>query len=144
VRDGDVRRWPRKHGSAESWPGWCHGSAGFALLWSLAFETTGDDRYCELLLGAARDAAVRASGRSGHLCCGDAGRAYAQLATFRATGDGAWVDEARRLLTNATLTVGTSTMRRDSLLKGDLGVAALELDLHDPERASFPAFELPR
>ena len=140
----EIRRWPRKLGGDESWPGWCHGSAGFALLWSLAYETTGDGLYLDSLLGAARDAAERANGRSGHLCCGDAGRAYAQLAAFRATGDATWIDRARRLLATATGTVGTRTMRRDSLLKGDLGVAALELDLLDPERASFPVFELPR
>ncbi|MFN8224872.1 MAG: lanthionine synthetase LanC family protein [Gaiellales bacterium] len=138
------RSWPRRNGSDESWPGWCHGSAGFALLWSLAYELTGEASYLDALLGAATDAATYARGRSGHLCCGDAGRAYAQLAAFRATGDGAWVDRASSLLESAAATIGTRTMRRDSLLKGDLGVAALELDLLAPERSGFPLFELPR
>ena len=57
------------------------------------------------------------------------------------TGDGLYVDRARTLLDRAMTTIGGQGMVRDSLYKGDAGVALLEVDLAEPFWAAMPLFE---
>lgn len=71
--------WPRRHETAEVWPGWCHGSAGWAQLWVLAAEVLGEDGLLDL---AERPTvhAILGRGAGAGLCCGMAGQAYAAAA----------------------------------------------------------------
>ena len=76
------------------------------------------------------------------LCCGWVGRAYALLALYRHTGDGAWLERARQLADQARRAFARSTWRRPlSLFKGRAGLAVLAADLSRPERSAFPLFE---
>ena len=75
------------------------------------------------------------------MCCGAAGRAYAMLDLYRHTGDGLWVDRARGLADRAATLIREWSMHRDSLYKGEIGVALLAAELDEPERSCMPLFD---
>lgn len=138
-------RWPvrRDAGPAETqfWPGWCHGNAGYAFLWTLAESAYGDGTYD----APAEHAAHLAYGLSGvsSLCCGTAGQAYSLLARYRATGDERWRFRATQLARQSAerdelAADATSPL---SLYKGHVGLALLAAELDEPGRATMPMFE---
>ena len=135
--------WPRSDDSPEVWPGWCHGSAGWALLWALAGEVLGDGELLALAEPPAVHAVIGRGGGAG-LCCGLAGRAYAALAMHRATGDSAWLPHARRLADEAAGYECGPDFPQHSLWGGDVGVALLALDLGEPDRAAMPIYDARR
>jgi len=130
-------RWPVRAGSREVWTGWCHGSAGWAQLWTLAWQLVGD----EDLLGfatACADDAINADGGPLSLCCGRAGKGFAALALLGATGDDRWRVAAQ----NVVLDVLRGDVDKDnpdhSLFRGRLGLALLAAELTHPDRTSMP------
>lgn len=131
--------WPRRSDSSEVWPGWCHGSAGWAQLWTLVWEVLGDGDALVLAELAAADAVAIDDAGAG-LCCGEAGAAYGALAVYRATGDGSWLTHARRLAAQAAGPVPDAYFPEHSLWQGDLGVALLLAELEDPSSASMPLY----
>jgi serine/threonine-protein kinase len=137
--------WPRLSrrgaGAREPWSGWCHGSAGYVFLWTLAYQATGAAEWLRLAQGAAWHA-WEDTGPNGHsLCCGVAGRGYALLNMYRCTGDPAWLDRARELGQRAAASVATGEPMPYSLYKGTVGVALLAADLEQPASACMPLFE---
>jgi hypothetical protein len=135
--------WPRTNGSPEVWPGWCHGSAGWALLWTLAGEVLGDGELLALAEPPAVHAVIGRGGGAG-LCCGLAGRAYAALTLYRATGDSAWLPHAQRLADEAAGSACGPDFPQHSLWGGDVGVALLALDIGEPDRAAMPIYDAQR
>jgi eukaryotic-like serine/threonine-protein kinase len=138
--------WPvdRKADGHDSEPqsGWCHGSAGYVLLWTLAEQVLGSG-YIELAEGAARHLAEnigRDGNRNASLCCGFAGQAYGLLSLYKATGEQSWRELAVRA-SGLALRDAPRSSRPDSLYKGDVGIAALIADLDRPAFASMPLFE---
>jgi serine/threonine-protein kinase len=131
--------WPRSGGSSEVWPGWCHGSAGWALLWALAGDVLGDGELLALAEPPAVHAVIGRGGSAG-LCCGLAGRAYAALAMYRATGESAWLPHAKRLAVEAAGSACGPDFPQHSLWGGDVGVALLALDIGEPDRAAMPIY----
>jgi len=119
---------------------WCNGAAGFVHLWLAAERVLGGDDHRDWALRAAWTAQAAATA-PGDLCCGFAGRAYALLAMHRQTGDDRWLARARVHAEQAVSSVRVSTLRRDSLYKGEIGVALLAAELEDPEYACMPLFE---
>jgi len=149
-REGGRIRWPvRPAGGDVAGPasvrpqtGWCHGSAGYLQLWTLAGRTIGDE-YLDLARGAERDIAFsmgRDGNRNASLCCGFAGQGYALLAYSRWTGDQTARDLAFQAADHARRFAPGSN-RPDSLYKGDIGIAALITDLGRPGLAAMPIFE---
>ena len=137
--------WPRRHDSAEVWPGWCHGSAGWAQLWVLAAEVRGDDSLLALAEAPAVHAILAGADAAGAgLCCGAAGQAYAAVALYRATGDSTWLSHARRLAGAAAGAAPGPDFPEHSLWGGDLGVHLLALELEDPGRAGMPLYSAMR
>jgi serine/threonine-protein kinase len=140
---GLVIPWRDQAGSTDrSMPGWCNGSAGLVHLGCLAHATYGDSSYLEFAERAAW-AAWEAEGAYVDLCCGLAGRAYALLELFRATGDADWRRRAESLATRAVRVAPAQRgdeHPRHSLYKGELGLAVLLSDLAMPEAASMPIF----
>ena len=120
---------------------WCNGAAGHLHLWLLAHDLLGDPRYLSLAQGAAWTA-YEAPSTGGDLCCGSAGRAYALLRFFRQTGDRIWLDRAHELAEHAAQAIRTRQLRRNSLYRGEVGVCLLAADLHEPDQARMPLFEL--
>jgi eukaryotic-like serine/threonine-protein kinase len=137
-------RWPRTAGepaSANPLDGsWCDGGAGFVHLWALAHRLTGDDAFGRLAELAAWTA-YSALDDSGDLHCGLAGRAYALLAAHRLTDDDRWLIRARELADRAALAIEEATLTRDSLFRGEVGVALLAAELERPQDARMPLVE---
>ncbi len=140
LSDGDRAWWHRGPGDDVIWPGWCHGSPGYAMLWAQAHRVLSEDRYLELGRMAAEHAWSDPA-PIGHLCCGTAGQAYGFLCLYRLTGEGVYVDRARSMLDRAIDFVGDQGMTQNSLYKGDVGVAVLEAELQEPLQSAMPMFE---
>ena len=138
--DRDRAWWQRGPRDAVVWPGWCHGSSGHAMLWAQAHRVVPDDRFLELGRMAAEHAWSEPA-PMGQLCCGSAGQAYAFLCLHRLTGEGAYVDRARSMLDRSIALIGEHGMTRNSLYKGDVGVALLEAELQEPMMSAMPMFE---
>ena len=133
-------RWIKgRGGPKEFMAGWCNGSGGLVHLWTLAERLYGRDDYGELARRAALNA-YEEPPAIGDLCCGAAGLSYAMLEMYRHTGDGLWVDRARRLADRAATLIREWSLHRDSLYKGEVGVALLAADLDEPELSCMPLF----
>jgi eukaryotic-like serine/threonine-protein kinase len=135
--------WPREVGPPDDGSlaaTWCNGAAGMVFLWTAAARAFGDDRYAALAERAAWTA-YESHPVPGDLCCGLAGRAYALVNLHRAGGDRLWLARARDLAGQAVTSVRENALRRDSLYKGDIGVAALIADLDRPDDAAMPFYD---
>ncbi len=119
---------------------WCNGAAGYVSLWTLAHRLIGEDAYARLAIGAAWSTYEDRSEVS-DLCCGLAGRAYALLSLYRHGGEGAWLARARECAERAAVGIKVAATRRDSLYKGEVGVALLAAEIEDPVYARMPLFE---
>jgi hypothetical protein len=119
--------------------GWCNGTAGHVMLFSLAYDVLGIGAFGELAECAA-ESAWASEVQLGTLCCGLAGIGYAFAAAYRLTGAQRWLDRARMAARRAAAD-GSKGFLRDSLYKGALGVALLAEDLKQPNLAAMPLFE---
>lgn len=121
-------------------PGWCNGSAGPVFLFTLAHRMLGHARWLALAEQSAWSTWEEACNPA-TLCCGSAGRAYALLNLYRHTGATEWLARARQLANHAAAHGVATSQARNSLWKGELGVAVLIADLASPENARMPFFE---
>jgi serine/threonine protein kinase len=138
-------RWPHEAGApllgGALEASWCNGAAGYVHLWTAAHRQLGDETYARLAQMAAWTAYEGQPAAPGDLCCGFAGRAYALLCLYEYSGEPAWLARARRLADHAARSVRLESLRRDSLYKGEVGVALLTADLQAPEHACMPLFD---
>ncbi|GCE21155.1 lanthionine synthetase LanC family protein [Dictyobacter kobayashii] len=118
---------------------WCNGTAGYALLFALAYDVLHEAYFAELVQHAAECAWVTDT-RLGSLCCGLAGIGYACLAAYRVTGSQRWLERARTVTRRAAVDTSEHFFL-DSLYKGAVGVAVLTEDLKHPLTAAMPLFE---
>lgn len=145
---GSGLRWPQRSGTApqdrKTWTGWCHGTAGYVHLWTLAYAVYGDNTYLHLAEKAAWHTWITPSRKSGSVCCGYAGQAYALLNIFKHTEDMVWCERAKILSERAAIAITSPVMRRNSLYNGDVGIALLAADITDPKMSCMPLFESER
>ena len=132
-------RWPHRTTDAASMDGWCNGSAGFSMLYSLACQRLTQPQFGELAQRAGFSAWASLSG-NGSLCCGQAGAGYALLAVYRLTGEPVWLRRAQVAAVRAA-SDRTRHFPQDALYKGAVGVALLVEDLKDPTNSAMPLFE---
>jgi len=151
-------RWPwliptrnTRQGSAYM-PGWCNGTAGYVHVWVLAHQTFGDERYLQLAQRAAWNTYDEPDSAGG-LCCGLAGRAYGLLCLYKYTQEREWLIRATNLAGRALTSRHHSRTPvpsyrsaaleegRNSLYKGELGLALLLADLSSPHESWMPFFE---
>lgn len=144
VRCGAGRGWPLErsvYGSAV-WSGWCHGSAGYILLWTLAARVCSERHYLALAQAAGRHI-IEARGGSGHsLCCGLAGEALALFQLGRATTDESWFASGKEVA-RACLETDGMVATSCGLFKGEVGVELMALEALRPETASWPICQSP-
>jgi serine/threonine-protein kinase len=119
---------------------WCHGTAGYVFLFTLAHRLLGDDRWLQLAELAAWHA-WDGPRNNATLCCGTSGRAYALLNFYKHTGATEWLSRARQLANHAASSAAETSTWPNALWKGELGVAVLIADLASPENARMPFFE---
>ncbi|WP_142320594.1 lanthionine synthetase LanC family protein [Bacillus cereus] len=143
--DGHGVGWKRREGHApgdnELTMGWCHGTAGYVHLLTLAYEMYKDPKLIRLAEMAAWHTWANLDRTSGNLCCGLSGQSYALLNLYKYTRDKDWLDRARKIGERAIAKVSSPSLRRHSLYKGDVGIALLTADLSYPELACMPLFE---
>ena len=135
--------WPREVGAPDDGAlssSWCNGAAGMVALWTSAAAVLPQDGFDRLAEGAAWTAFDGPSA-PGDLCCGLGGRAYALLTAYRATGDDDWLARAWRLGNRAAIAARAESLRRDSLYKGEIGVAVLAADLSRPSESAMPFYD---
>jgi serine/threonine protein kinase len=135
--------WPRELGASDDGAlssSWCNGAAGFVALWTVASELFPGDGFERLAQGAAWTA-YDGPPAPGDLCCGLAGRSYALLNLYRATGDRIWLARASDLAERASVAVREGALRSDSLYKGAIGVAVLAADLGRPSESAMPFYD---
>jgi serine/threonine-protein kinase len=130
---------PMPHGGLEA--SWCNGAAGYVPLWLTAHRLLGEERFEDWARRAAWTAYESPIPSGGDLCCGFGGRAYAVLALYRHGGEEVWLARARSLAERAAVNIRANSLRRDSLYKGEVGIALLAAELDDPEHACMPLFE---
>jgi eukaryotic-like serine/threonine-protein kinase len=134
--------WPRAitftDRSASGTLGWCHGSAGHALLWAMAHRITGQQNFARFAASAANDAWDNANPVDATLCCGLTGQAYAQLALYRLDGSASWLGRARELGARARTRPSGFL---DSLYEGRLGQLLFDAEIVRPDRAAVPVME---
>lgn len=130
---------PMPHSGLEA--SWCNGAAGYVALWTAAHRLLGEGRFESWARRAAWTAYESPIPSGGDLCCGFGGRAYALLGLYRHSGEEAWLARARDLAERAAVNIRANSLRRDSLYKGEMGVALLAAELERPEHACMPLFE---
>ncbi|KAF3442125.1 hypothetical protein FNV43_RR16041 [Rhamnella rubrinervis] len=129
---------------------WCHGAPGVALTLVKAAEVFGDEGF----LQAAKDAGAvvwrRGLLKRVGICHGISGNTYVFLALYRLTGNEEYLyrakafacflhDRALNFISEGRMHGGD---RPYSLFEGVGGMAYLFLDMIEPSKARFPAYEL--
>ena len=130
---------PMPHSGLEA--SWCNGAAGYVALWTAAHRLLGKDHFESWARRAAWTAYESPVPSGGDLCCGFGGRAYALLSLYRHSSEEVWLARAHRLAERAATNIRANSLRRDSLYKGEVGVALLAAELESPEHACMPLFE---
>src|SRR5262249_11403451 len=104
-----------------------------------AHAVLGEPRWLDLAERSAW-AAWEQEASSADLCCGHGGRAYGLLALYQATGTRAWLSRAREVAGHAAIGIREHALVRDSLYRGEPGIAVLAAEMDHPEHASMPLF----
>jgi hypothetical protein len=118
---------------------WCNGAAGTVLMWSKAFEVTGDLAYRTAAARAADQAARASHSITSDLCCGVGGVAYSFLELARVDPSGSWRERATELAARA---IDAPAMRwPNGLFRGHPGLVCLALDLLADVPEGFPTIE---
>jgi serine/threonine-protein kinase len=122
--------------NATAWSGWCHGSAGYAILWARAAQHFGNRDYEYLAVCAAEDAWRARDRMTASLCCGVGGAALAVSEVGRLVGEARWRKRAQFGAALAVRSVGVIP-NSESLFKGDVGLGLVAVEALDPSGA-FP------
>ncbi len=138
--EGSRMSWPISRADPRRLGGWCHGTAGYVGLWATAYQLFADDEFLTLMLRSAEQVWNFPEKSIGQLCCGLVGQAESLLIAYRLTGDRRWIERARRFASS----IDRGALPRHSLMKGDIGVALLDLDLAAANTAGIPFFDRER
>ncbi|WCJ30694.1 Glutathione S-transferase LANCL1 [Euphorbia peplus] len=129
---------------------WCHGAPGVALTLAKAAKVFEDDEFLQAAVDAAEVVWDRGLLKRVGICHGICGNTYAFLALYQITGRIDYLYRAKAfasfLLDRAHKLISAGQMHRGdspySMFEGSGGMAYLFLDMIDPSKAKFPAYEL--
>jgi eukaryotic-like serine/threonine-protein kinase len=138
--EGGRMSWPISHTDPRRLGGWCHGAAGYVSLWATAYQLFADEEFLRLMLRSAEYVWKFPERSIGQLCCGLVGQAESLLTAYRLTGDRRWIERAGRFASF----IDRRALSPHSLMKGDIGVALLDLDLAAPNTSGIPFFDRER
>lgn len=139
VTDGDLVNWPPTVGTECTRAQWCHGAPGIVT-------TIGDLLPEDLLLGGA-ELTWRAGPltKGAGLCHGTSGNGYALLRAHAITGDGVWLERARRFAMHALEQVERTRAEHArgwfTLFTGDIGTALFLRSCLDAD-PRFPTMDI--
>jgi len=105
----------------------------------MASRTLSDPAFLEIAERAAWNAWESEDGYP-DLCCGLAGRAYSLLNLYQHDAGEVWLHRAITLVRRALEAAPRLSAPRNSLYKGELGVALLACDIERPDGACMPFF----
>ena len=141
IEEKNYIRWAVTNDNPASWTGWCHGSAGYTLLWSMLYQYTNDEKYIELAKKTANHFLDTSVSLNVSLCCGLSGECYALLRLFNITGDDFYLQQAKLKIKKILPNTYSHEARNHSLYKGDIGAAVLLTEMANPAYARMPLFE---
>lgn len=129
---------------------WCHGAPGIALTLVKAVKVFGDKEFLEAAINAAEVVWNRGLFKRVGICHGISGNAYVFLSLYQLTGNIEFLykakaftcfllDRAHKLISAGEMHGGDSPY---SMFEGMGGMTYLFLDMIDPSKARFPAYEL--
>lgn len=129
---------------------WCHGAPGIALTLVKAVKVFGDKEFLEAAINAAEVVWNCGLLKRVGICHGISGNAYVFLSLYQLTGNIEFLykakaftcfllDRAHKLISAGEMHGGDSPY---SMFEGMGGMAYLFLDMIDPSKARFPAYEL--
>ncbi|XP_047333328.1 lanC-like protein GCL2 [Impatiens glandulifera] len=129
---------------------WCHGAPGVAITMVKAAEVFGDREFMEAAIDTAEVIWNRGLLNRVGICHGISGNTYVFLSLHRLTGKREYLYKAKAfasfLLERAHTLISKGKMHRGdnpySLFEGLAGMAYLFLDMAEPNKARFPAYEL--
>ncbi|XP_005098326.1 lanC-like protein 2 [Aplysia californica] len=124
---------------------WCHGAPGWVHLFALAYKIYKDKRYLEAALDCGRVVWQRGLLCKGYgLCHGTAGNAYTFLTLFKLTGEQRYLYYAYKFA-EWCCDYGKHGCRTPdrpfSMFEGMAGTVYFLVDLLDPYKSAFPAFD---
>ncbi|KAI3820579.1 hypothetical protein L1987_08127 [Smallanthus sonchifolius] len=129
---------------------WCHGAPGVALTLAKVAKVFGDEELHKAALEAGEVVWERGLLKRVGICHGISGNAYVFLSLYRLTGDVKFLYRAKAfaafLHEKSAMLISQGTMHGGdhpfSLFEGVGGMAYLFMDMVEPLKARFPAYEL--
>ncbi|KAK3184169.1 hypothetical protein Dsin_031455 [Dipteronia sinensis] len=129
---------------------WCHGAPGIGLTLAKAAKVFDDREFLKAAVDAAEEVWNRGLLKRVGICHGISGNAYLFLSLYRITGNLEFLyrakafasfllDRAHKLISIGEMHGGDNAY---SLFEGIGGMAYLFLDMCEPSKARFPAYEL--
>ncbi|XP_021287944.1 lanC-like protein GCR2 isoform X1 [Herrania umbratica] len=129
---------------------WCHGAPGVTLTLVKAAEVFGDKEFLQAAVDAGEVVWKRGLLKRVGICHGISGNAYVFLSLYRLTGKVEYLyrakafasflsDRAQKLISERKMHGGDHPY---SLFEGMGGMAYLFLDMGEPSKARFPAYEI--
>jgi serine/threonine-protein kinase len=123
--------------SATPWPGWCHGSAGYVFVWSLAARSYSEGHYVDLAIRSGEHCWSCLTASDGSLCCGRAGRALAMFELECLVPGHGWRKRADAMGGQA-LRERTDERIPHSLFKGGVGPSLVAAEILYAQEATLP------
>lgn len=128
---------------------WCHGAAGIvtAMARTPAIDSL-ESTQLEQLLDSTAELVWQAGPliKGSNICHGTSGNGYAFLYLYRRTGNGIWLDRARKFAMHAIEQCQKSRLQygqgRYTLWTGDAGLAIYLHHCLAPEKAAIPSLDL--
>nr|GMC72537.1 LanC-like protein GCR2 [Ipomoea batatas] len=129
---------------------WCHGAPGIALTLTKAAKVFDSEEFVQAAVDAGEVVWKRGLLKRVGICHGISGNAYVFLSLYRLTGKEEYLYRAKAfacfLHDRAHTLISDGIMHRGdhpfSLFEGIGGMSYLFLDLAEPSKALFPAYEL--
>jgi len=138
VRHHEALFWPWRSTSAQlDAHGWCHGAPGIGLALTACAVLSGWRGYRPLARRALIAAAALVNDNPS-TCCGALGQVQILVEAARLSGDGNWLDEARRLARRVGPVRACDPRRARGLWKGRPGHRFAAWRLAWPEQVPFP------
>lgn len=142
IQHENMRAWPIESGGLSSppWSGWCHGSAGHALLWLAAARAYSRPYFRTIAVAAGEHIWGTRSNDNASLCCGLSGEALVLFDLARATANEEWAERGRVLVRRAIECRFNDNVPH-SLFRGGVGISLAAIEALAPFESRWPLWQ---